>query len=222
LTALIKLDIIRINIIEFNIVEFYRSDYLKHNRRGDHGRFWRRWYERWERNEHECAQIEFESHAAWRDHFANFLGTPPEEHWLFGGRRFKPWTTGKWGSPGRFNPFVADLMSKGGGLLPLLVLYLLAEKPRYGNDIMREIEERTKGHGGPNPGAIYPLLTLMEDGGLITGYWEDPNKRTRRIYRLTDDGKQDLERLKEVMRPKLEEAINILRDLSDELENNEE
>ena len=28
-------------------------------------------------------------------------------------------------------------MSKGGGLLPLFVLHLLAEKPRFGNDIMR-------------------------------------------------------------------------------------
>jgi DNA-binding PadR family transcriptional regulator len=211
-----------VNIIEFNIVGFVRRSTLKHKQRGHHGRFWHRWHESWEIDEDERAHIEAETRTAWRDHFANFLGTPPEEHWLFGGRRFKPWATGRWGSPGRFNPFVADLMSKGGGLLPLFVLHLLAEKQRYGNDIMREIEERTQGHWGPNPGAIYPLLSLMEDGGLITGGWEDPNKRTRRIYRLTDAGKRDLERLKEVMRPKLEEAINILRDLSDELENNEE
>lgn len=191
---------------------------MKNKRRGHHKRFWRHWHECWELNEDERAQIEFEARAAWRDHFANFLGTPPEEHWLFGGRRFKPWATGKWGPPGRYNPFIADLMSKGGGLLPLFVLHLLFEKPRYGNDIMREIGERTQGRWGSNPGAIYPLLNLMEEGGLVTGEWEDPHKRTRRIYRLTDAGKRDLERLKEVMRPKLEEAINILRDLFDELE----
>ena len=157
-----------------------------------------------------------------RDHFAEFLGTPPEKHWLFGGRRFKSWASGRWGPPDRFNPFVADLMSKGGGLLPLFVLHLLAEKPRYGNDIMRAIEERTQGRWGPNPGAIYPLLTLMEDGGLVTGEWQDPDKRTRRIYRLTQAGEQELVRLKEVMRPKLEEAINILRDLNNDLEIGEE
>ena len=194
----------------------------KHKRRGHRGHFWHAWHKRREMEDHECAQIEFETHTAWREHFENFLGTSPEKHWLFGGRRFKPWSTGKWGPPGRFNPFVADLMSKGGGLLPLFVLHLLAEKPRYGNDIMHEIEERTEGRWGPNPGAIYPLLTLMEDGGLISGEWEDPDKRTRRIYHLTDEGEHELERLKEVMRPKLEEAINILRDLSDELESNEE
>ena len=194
----------------------------KHRHRGHRGHFWHGWHERWDTDDPDRAQIEFEKHAAWREHFAKFLGTSPEKHWLFGGRRFKPWISGKWGPPGRFNPFLADLMSKGGGLLPLIVLHLLVEKPRYGNDIMREIEERTHGRWGPNPGAIYPLLTVMEDDGLITGEWEDPDKRTRRIYRLTADGKGELERLKEVMRPKLEEAINILHDLSDDLEQNEE
>lgn len=63
----------------------------------------------------------------------------------------------------------------------------------------------------------------MEEGGLVTGEWEDPDKRTRRIYQLTEAGKRDLELVKEVMRPKLEEAIKILRDLSDDLKpNNEE
>jgi len=195
---------------------------LKHKKRGHHGHFWRHWHNRGEVDEEERAQVEFEMRSAWRNHFANFLGTPPEEHWLFGGRRFKPWASGKWGQPGRFNPFVADLMSKGGGLLPLIVLHLLAEKPRYGNEIMHVIEARTQGRWGPNPGANYPLLTLMEDGGLISGDWEDPDKRTRRIYRMTEPGEKELDRLKEVMRPKLEEAINILRDLSDELETFEE
>ena len=94
-----------------------------------------------------------------------------------------------------FNPFVAIVMSKGGGLLSLYVLHLLAEKPRYGNDIMREIEERTRGRWGANPGAIYPMLTLMEERGLVEGAWEDPQKRTRRIYSLTIAGREELERL---------------------------
>jgi DNA-binding PadR family transcriptional regulator len=83
---------------------------------------------------------------------------------------------------------------------------------------MREIEERTQGQWGPNPGAVYPLLTAMEERGLVEGAWEDPQKRTRRIYSLTPAGHEELERLKEVIRPKLEEAINVLRDLCDDLE----
>ncbi len=109
-------------------------------------------------------------------------------------------------------------MSKGGGLLSLYVLHLLEEKPRYGNDIMREIEGRTQGRWGPNPGAIYPMLTMMEKSGFIDGKWEDPEKRTRRIYSITPAGREELERLKEVIRPKLEEAIHVLSQLYDELE----
>lgn len=191
-------------------------------RRKHRARFWKAWHEAQQSSCNGTHAGEFDPHREWHRHFANFLGQAPEKHWLFGGRRFKPWAKGTWGPPSLFNPFVADLMSKGGGLLPLFVLHLLAEKPRYGNDVMREIEERTHGRWGPNPGAIYPLLAVMEQGGLVVGEWEDPDKRTRRVYRLTPEGQQELERLKEVMRPKLEEAINVLRELHEDLDLDEE
>ena len=186
------------------------------------GHFWHKWSESQHNNDTESPDMDFDPRAAWRSHFSEFLGVPPEKHWLFGGRRFKPWASGRWGPPGLFNPFVAEMLSKGGGLLSIYVLHLLAEKPRYGNDIMREIEERTQGRWGANPGAIYPLLTAMEDSGLVVGEWQDPDKRTRRIYRLTPQGHQELARLKEVMRPKLEEAISVLKDFYDDLSTEEE
>ena len=161
---------------------------------------------------------EFDFGRAWRKHFASFLGVAPEEHWVFKGRRFKPWTSGKLEAPGLFNPIVAMVLSRGGGLLSLYVLHLLAEKPRYGNDIMKEIEVRTGGGWGPNPGAVYPLLSSMEEREFVEGKWEDPDKRTRRIYSLTPEGKYEFERLMEVMRPKLEDAIQILRHLNADLD----
>jgi DNA-binding PadR family transcriptional regulator len=167
--------------------------------------------------EEEDREVRWNPRRAWRDHVAEFLGIAPEKHWLFRGRRFKPWFSGSWGPPSMFNPFVAVVMSKGGGLLSLYVLHLLEEKPRYGNDIMREIEERTQGRWGSNPGAIYPMLSVMEERGLIVGEWEDPDKRTRRVYQLTPEGHRELARLKEVMRPKLEEAIHVLRTLHEDL-----
>jgi DNA-binding PadR family transcriptional regulator len=186
------------------------------------GRFWSEWHEDQDGEEHKAFEFGYHHRIAWRSHFADFLGVPPEKHWLFGGRRFKPWVSGRWGSPGMFNPFLAMLMSKGGGLLSLYVLHLLAEKPRYGNDIMRQIEVRTQHRWASNPGAIYPLLTAMEESGLVEGAWEDPHKRTRRIYRLTPEGHQEFERLKEVMRPKLEEAIRLLGDIYNDLKIDEE
>lgn len=183
-----------------------------------HRHFWQMWTETQQTADEDTPETDADPRTAWRKFLAEFLGVAPEKHWLFGGRRFKPWISGRWGPPGHLNPFVAVVLTKGGGLLSLYVLHLLAQQPRYGNDVMREIEERTQGRWGSNPGAIYPLLTAMEERGLIEGAWEDPHKRTRRMYSLTPQGYKELERLKEMMRPKLEEAINVLRDLYDDLE----
>jgi len=149
----------------------------------------------------------------WNEFFFGFMGASPEEHWFFGGRRFSPWHQGM----DTFNPFVASLLSKGGGLLPLLVMQLVAQKPRYGNEIMEIIAERTGGQWVSNPGAIYPLLTQLEEQGLVEGLWEDPQKRTIRIYSLTEDGVQELARLKAIVRPKLAEAIEVLQKFEGDL-----
>jgi DNA-binding PadR family transcriptional regulator len=151
---------------------------------------------------------------AWRGHFQEYMGVWPEEHWLFGSRRYMPWHKGR----GRFNPFLANLLSKSGGLLPLLVLQLLAEEPRYGNELMSLIRERTGGQWVANPGAIYPLLTELEEEGLIDGQWDDPVKRTTRVYDLTPQGREELARITAVIRPKLEETITVLGDLVAQLD----
>jgi DNA-binding PadR family transcriptional regulator len=180
--------------------------------------FWHDW-----RNEQRQAKNEFKhgekdnpdasSHEgpadAWREFFHSFTGNWPEDHWIFGGRRFSPWCQGV----DTFNPFVSSLLSKGGGLLPLYVLHLLSQKPRYGNEIMEILSERTGGQWVSNPGAIYPLLALLERKGYIEGKWEDPQKRTVRIYRLTKEGEEELVSLKAIMIPKISETIKILNDL---------
>ncbi len=149
----------------------------------------------------------------WRTFFHDFMGDWPEDHWAFSGRRFNPWRQGK----DEFNPFVASLLSKGGGLLPIYVLHLLAQQPRYGNEVMERITERTGGQWVANPGAIYPLMTLLEEQGLVKGEWEDPRKRTVRIYRITEAGEQELTRLIAVVLPKLEEAVEVMQGLADDL-----
>jgi DNA-binding PadR family transcriptional regulator len=153
----------------------------------------------------------------WRGYFQQYMGVAPEDHWLFGSRRYMPWHKGRAG----FNPFLANLMSKSGGLLPVLVLQQLAEQPRYGNELMVLLRERTGGGWLANPGAVYPLLTLLEEEGLVQGSWDDPVKRTMRVYELTPEGALELERLTAVIRPKLEEAITLLSDLVSEMDKTE-
>jgi DNA-binding PadR family transcriptional regulator len=203
-SVIIEFNIIVLNNIEINITAMAS---------GATTQFWRRWAELQGALNLEELERDLEAATTWRRIFGEFFGTAPESHWLFGGRRYRMWFSGAWGAPGQFNPFVGAAMSKGSGLLALYVLHLLAQAPRYGNDIMRQIEERTGGRWAANPGAIYPLLDSMEESGLLTGVWEDERKRTRRVYSLTLAGRDELQRIKDVIRPLLREAIEVLSDL---------
>ena len=53
------------------------------------------------------------------------------------------------------------------GELRLVLLHLIAEEPRHGYDLIRQIEEMTGGHYAPSPGIVYPTLTLMAEMDLI-------------------------------------------------------
>ncbi|HVO44417.1 MAG TPA: PadR family transcriptional regulator [Aggregatilineales bacterium] len=188
--------------------------------------FWRAWREEQRRFWHDQkdrawgpdALPPHEIARAWREFFHDYMGDWPEGHWIFGGRRFSPWQQGL----DSFNPFVASVLSKGGGLLPLYMLHLVSQKPRYGNEITEIIATRTGGQWVSNPGAIYPLLTELEQQGLIEGIWEDPQKRTIRIYSLTKAGEQELARLKSIVNPKLREAIEVFQWLMDDLDNGDQ
>jgi PadR family transcriptional regulator PadR len=184
----------------------------KHRRGGPD--FWNAWQE--ELRQHGVPGARPGDPGAWREFFHQYTGEWPEQHWAFGGRRFQPWHKGDV----NFNPFVANLFSQGGGLLPLIVLHLLREKPRYGNELMSLISEKTSGQWAANPGAIYPLMGELEDRGLVEGQWEDPRKRTIRIYHLTEKGKREMERVKAIVRPKLDEAIDALQTIVNDLNEN--
>jgi DNA-binding PadR family transcriptional regulator len=102
-----------------------------------------------------------------------------------------------------------------------MALHFLSDKPRYGNEIMELLAEWTRGQWVANPGAVYPLLDELEDNGLIEGKWEDPDKRTVRVYQITEVGAQELERLKAIVRPKLKDTIRALQLIIDGLNGGE-
>ncbi|HET7590015.1 MAG TPA: PadR family transcriptional regulator [Solirubrobacterales bacterium] len=89
-------------------------------------------------------------------------------------------------------------------ILPLLVLHLIAQQPSYGNQLMERIAGMTAGVLNVNPNTMYPLLRRLERDGLIAGEWEHPERRTRRYYSLTDDGRAEYGRLVEDVRPFLD------------------
>ena len=73
--------------------------------------------------------------------------------------------------------------------LQLLILGLLAEKPYHGYEIIKALDERTKGFYVPSPGMVYPALTYLEEIGHATVQTEG----TRKLYHITDAGKQHLD-----------------------------
>lgn len=70
-----------------------------------------------------------------------------------------------------------------------VVLHLLAERPRHGYDITRALEERFGGAYAPSPGVVYPTLQMLDDMGYVRSAPEE----SRRVYTLTDEGRQFLE-----------------------------
>jgi DNA-binding PadR family transcriptional regulator len=103
--------------------------------------------------------------------------------------------------PGSGDPLVAGL--RRAGLLPLLVLHLLGDGPSYGNQLMERVAELTGGLLTVNPNTMYPLLRQLEGDGLVAGEWEHPQRRSRRFYRLTDDGAGERARLAAELGPRL-------------------
>ena len=76
------------------------------------------------------------------------------------------------------------------GELRLVLLKLIADEPRHGYDLIRQIEELTGGAYAPSPGVIYPTLTLLDDMGQIEAQQSEGAKK---LFAITDAGRADLE-----------------------------
>ncbi len=84
--------------------------------------------------------------------------------------------------------------------LDVIVLALLSRGPRHGYALVQEISDRTGVLVGA--GVMYPLLYELEDNRLIEGKWTSPERRTRKVYAVTQkgrtllrDGLQSIERM---------------------------
>jgi DNA-binding PadR family transcriptional regulator len=69
---------------------------------------------------------------------------------------------------------------------------------------MEQISAVTAGVLHVNPNTMYPLLRQLEAKGLVEGRWEHPERRSRRYYSLTDEGRKEYRRLVRDVRPFLD------------------
>lgn len=75
-----------------------------------------------------------------------------------------------------------------------LLLLLLAQKPMYGYEIIKELGKRSSGYFKFKEGTLYPALHRLEKEGLLMGRWERlPNGRDRKYYMATEKGLQALQ-----------------------------
>lgn len=70
------------------------------------------------------------------------------------------------------------------GDLRFVILQLVAEKPRYGYELIKAIEEKFAGVYTPSPGVVYPTLTLLEELGNVAVAAQGAKK----LYTITPEG----------------------------------
>jgi DNA-binding PadR family transcriptional regulator len=75
----------------------------------------------------------------------------------------------------------------------LLVLLSLAEQPRHGYSILKDVEQMSSGRVALSTGTLYGALQRLLRQGWIERFEEDESPRDRRAYRLTSRGRRNLQ-----------------------------
>ena len=75
-----------------------------------------------------------------------------------------------------------------------LVMAVLAQlrREQYGYTLRKSLADQGM---VMDEGTLYPLLRRLETQGLLASQWREEDKRNKRFYKLTADGKQLLDQL---------------------------
>ena len=75
-----------------------------------------------------------------------------------------------------------------------LILAVLAQlkAERHGYALRKALAEQAL---AIDEGTLYPLLRRLETQGLLASEWREEDKRNKRFYRLSPDGRQTLKQL---------------------------
>ena len=115
------------------------------------------------------------------------------------------------------------------GITHILILWIISKETIHGYGIMKKLDdffnfEESSCEMNINSSKIYPILSKMEDKGLITGEWKvnENNKRVK-YYSITEDGKLVLVHVQEHMNSVLSNPswISYFEDMTGKEINNE-
>jgi DNA-binding PadR family transcriptional regulator len=75
----------------------------------------------------------------------------------------------------------------------LLILLSLAPQPRHGYSILKDVEQMSDGRVLLSTGTLYGALRRLLDEKWIERFEEDDPSRGRQAYRLTPNGRRNLQ-----------------------------
>ncbi|HZP30988.1 MAG TPA: PadR family transcriptional regulator [Acidimicrobiia bacterium] len=99
------------------------------------------------------------------------------------------------------------------GALRLYMLSMLEDRPRHGYELIQLLEDRFLGMYTPSAGTIYPRLSSLEEDGLV----EHDVVDGKRVYRLTEAGRAELDARRTEIDRIGERAAASARDLAREV-----
>jgi PadR family transcriptional regulator PadR len=102
-------------------------------------------------------------------------------------------------------------------LMKMLILHLLSKETLYGNQIIDSIKIKLGNKWEPSPGLVYPLLRNLEDDGYVRSWWQQPDKKSIRYYKLTENGHIHLEKLKLRYKKPIEDSKDMLVKILEEI-----
>jgi DNA-binding PadR family transcriptional regulator len=137
-------------------------------------------------------------------HFGCFEGRG--RHGFGRGRFFSRMGAGFVGGPGMR---VAKMLASGD--LQLIILALLSEKPRYGYEIIKQIEEHSSGMYSPSPGMVYPALTYLEE----TGYASSESEGAKKLYKISETGTAHLNKNRASVEETLDQLARFGKKMAD-------
>jgi DNA-binding PadR family transcriptional regulator len=70
-----------------------------------------------------------------------------------------------------------------------VILRTIKDKPMHGYEVMKALEDKTRGCYTPSPGTVYPTLQWLEDEGLV----QSEDRDGKKVYSITDAGREFLE-----------------------------
>ncbi|NWG11720.1 helix-turn-helix transcriptional regulator [Candidatus Bathyarchaeota archaeon] len=87
-------------------------------------------------------------------------------------------------------------------LLDIQILRLIRAQPMWGYRIKKEVE--TNFDVRLRHGALYPLLNSLETEGFLASQKQQQGGRTRKVYTITNKGKQYIETYANVLKEQIQ------------------